>query len=274
MAGEIEKSVEFLEALFQKSESDLNHIERKLEFEFQDGLSKEENPVRLMKKVAAIKKEFLEVVEETKKLQDAQKEITDNFREQLSVLMQLREHIDCKISNPKREPSVEVQALEQLLGLPICAQVTKSEPDPVNTIEESPPECETELKPAKKPKKNPPKTATTEVDMKEFLTGVEETNLSPASKRKDTDEFIPLTVEEFEKVSTLVRRNIKLGDVNACYHALWQHFKVEKNTQALSPKDMYNMGMRVSGASGEAKLKILRALKLLHLSAKGHAKLL
>ncbi|XP_029651561.1 spindle and kinetochore-associated protein 2 [Octopus sinensis] len=274
MAGEIEKSVEFVEALFQKSESDLNHIERKLEFQFQDGFSKEENPVRLMKKVAAIKKEFLEVVEETKKLQDAQKEITDNFREQLSVLMQLREHIDCKINNPKREPSVEVQAFEQLLGLPICAEITKSEPNPVNTIEESPPDCETEVKPVKKPKKNPPMPATTEVDMKEFLSGVEETNQSPASKRKNTDEFVPLTVEEFEKVSTSVRRHVKLRDVNACYRALWQHFKVEKNTQALSPKDMYDKGMRTSGASGEAKLKILRALKLLHLSAKGHAKLL
>ena len=37
---------------------------------------------------------------------------------------------------------------------------------------------------------------------------------SPATKRKNETEFIPLTEEEFNQVSNLVRGRVKLEDVN------------------------------------------------------------
>jgi hypothetical protein len=42
----------------------------------------------------------------------------------------------------------------------------------------------------------------------------------------------------------------------------------------LTPTDMHKMGLRVTGKTGDAKLKVLRALKILSISKKGDVKLL
>ncbi|GAB1602289.1 spindle and kinetochore-associated protein 2-like [Argonauta hians] len=258
MAGEIEKSVDLLESLFQKSESNLNHIERKLELQFQkDGLSKEENPVKLMKRVIALKKEYLEFVEEAKKLQEAQKDITDYYKEQVSRLLQLSARVDTKLDIPNRDPSVELQAVGQMLGI---------------SVDHYPPSPGSQPPPQKKLKKEAENSGATQVE--DLLSGTEDTSLSPASKRNGTEEFQSVTPEEFQTVSSSFPKQIKLVDINHCYRILWQHFKVEKNIEALTPKEMFNMGLKVSGLCGQAKLKVLQSLKLLQLSNKGSVKLL
>lgn len=46
------------------------------------------------------------------------------------------------------------------------------------------------------------------------------------------------------------------------YRRLFEHFKTEKNKSALSVPDMSKMGMKITGATGEAKLKVQQMLSL------------
>lgn len=86
-------------------------------------------------------------------------------------------------------------------------------------------------------------------------------------------EFIAIDEKEFLSVSDLVRGRVKLADVNKVYEVLFQHFKKNKNSSSLTPKEMTKMGLKVTGATGEAKLKVLRALKVIEINNKGAVKM-
>ncbi|GFR72567.1 spindle and kinetochore-associated protein 2-like [Elysia marginata] len=96
-----------------------------------------------------------------------------------------------------------------------------------------------------------------------------------AAERRETGlHFVEVSEEEFASVSELIRGRAKLEDVNRTYGMLWDHFKVQNQTGELTPKEMNAMGLRVTGATGQAKLKILRALKLCKISKSGNVSLL
>ncbi|CAH1800830.1 unnamed protein product, partial [Owenia fusiformis] len=92
--------------------------------------------------------------------------------------------------------------------------------------------------------------------------------------RAQSSEIIPVSSKEFMSVSSLIRGRVKLEDVNKTYQMIWTRFKEEGKTDPLTPGDMYKMGLKVTGQTGEAKLKVLRALKIVHISNKGAVKLL
>ncbi|ELU13841.1 hypothetical protein CAPTEDRAFT_21245 [Capitella teleta] len=99
-----------------------------------------------------------------------------------------------------------------------------------------------------------------------------EETLTP--KRSDSSELIEISETEFENVSSLVRGRVKRSEVNFTYRILWSHFKEKGNTKPLSRQDMHQMGLRVTGQTGLAKLNVLKQLKILKIARNGNVELL
>lgn len=100
---------------------------------------------------------------------------------------------------------------------------------------------------------------------------IAESDIKPVNRGKH--EFVPVDEREFLTVSELVRGRVKLQDVNKVYDVLFHHFKKNKHSSSLTPKDLTKMGLKVTGATGGAKLKVLRALKVIVIDNKGAVKM-
>lgn len=261
----MESKVEVLEAMFQKAESDLNFLSRKLDFEFdQNNEENKTNPSQMLQKIADVKKEFSSIVQEAAAIQEAQKEAVAQFQSQLMAACQLLQKIQEQGSLESKEKPEELVKLEELLGVSfphhqpdeaasdVNVQHENNQSDPANT------DLTFTLNAQKSNVKE-------EVDVKEVL--------SPLDLRSQSNEFIELSAEEFESVPATTRGRVKLADVNMAYRVLWRHFKEEDNSNPLGPSEMYKMGLKVSGATGEAKLKVLKSLKLCTISNKMEVKL-
>ncbi|KAJ8312390.1 hypothetical protein KUTeg_009763 [Tegillarca granosa] len=86
----MEQTVDTLEAMFQKANSDLNYLSRKIEFEFEQGNQENKgNPVKMLQKITDIKKEYANLVKEVAAIQEAQKEAVDFIKTQLVTLCEL-----------------------------------------------------------------------------------------------------------------------------------------------------------------------------------------
>ncbi|XP_061163631.1 spindle and kinetochore-associated protein 2-like [Saccostrea echinata] len=258
----MESKVEVLEAMFQKAESDLNFLSRKLDFEFdQNNEENKTNPSQMLQKIADIKKEFSSIVQEAAAIQEAQKEAMAQFQSQLLGACQLLQKIQEQGSLESEEKPEELVKLEELLGvnLPHYQSDTTASNSQQEVDQSQPANSNLTFT------LNAKSTEETESQTKETL--------SPAERRSQSSEFIELSEEEFDSVPSLVKGRVKLSDVNMTYRVLWRHFKEEENSNPLGPSEMYKIGLKVSGATGEAKLKVLRALKLCTISNKMEVKL-
>ncbi|XP_056010311.1 spindle and kinetochore-associated protein 2-like isoform X2 [Ostrea edulis] len=259
----MESKVEVLEAMFQKAESDLNFLSRRLDFEFdQNNEENKANPTQMLQKIADIKKEFSSIVQEATAIQETQKATVAQFQSQLLAACQLLQKVQEQGNLQSEDKPEELVKLEELLGVSFPhhqsvpttfdTQQEANQSDPVNnnltfTLNA----------------KNPVEVKETEAN--EALT--------PLERRSQSSEFIEVSEEEFESVSSLVRGRVKLSEVNMTYRILWRHFKEEENSNPVGPSEMYKMGLKVAGATGETKLKVLRALKLCTISSKMEVKL-
>ncbi|XP_046556833.1 spindle and kinetochore-associated protein 2-like [Haliotis rubra] len=258
----MEKSVETLEAMFQKTESDLDYLSRKLDFEFDNSSNAEANPVRLMQKVSEIRKEYGNIVQEAVAIQETQKEAMDYFRSQLLSACQMLQKLQTETESESE--SVEKPAalcqLEQLLGVDTSAITPNASAVAADA-------------PHQQDQGGGDNSSTTQVAEAISEAPETEAQVSPHARREGCTEMMDVSQAEFESVSALVRGRVKLVDVNTTYSVLWRHFKDEGNSEPLSGPDMHKMGLRVTGATGEAKLKVLRALKLLNMTRKGEVTL-
>ncbi|XP_012940187.1 uncharacterized protein LOC101847121 isoform X2 [Aplysia californica] len=241
-----------------------------------DNLESMHNPVKLMRKLEGVKTEFASLVQDVSEIQTAQKEAVDFFRTQLLSLTQMLGKLETDTGCGPELSEATVGQFEELadrLGIPKEEILPPSDADsPAGDVKS----CHGA---AENAQAVPSKTASTS-------SATESTESSDASKeelspelsaydlRADNPEFVELTKKEFMSVSELVRGRSKLEEVNKTFRLLWQHFKEEGNTDALTPKDMNAKGMRVTGATGVAKVKVLRALKLCSISKEGNVKLL
>jgi hypothetical protein len=97
-----------------------------------------------------------------------------------------------------------------------------------------------------------------------------ETKKVDIEDRKITKKFVPVTKEEFNSVSELIRtRKLTLESVNKVYRCIWDHFKKNRKSPPLTTIQMVNMGLRITGATGEANLKVLRSLKIIKIEKSG-----
>ncbi|XP_022247902.1 spindle and kinetochore-associated protein 2-like [Limulus polyphemus] len=93
----MEATVEKLEALFNKAESDLNFIECKLENELaQITDNREPNPVKMIHNIQEIKKEFSTLVKEIHETEKKQKEAIENLQDHLKSVCEKLEIVQQK----------------------------------------------------------------------------------------------------------------------------------------------------------------------------------
>ncbi|KAA8586361.1 hypothetical protein FQN60_000197 [Etheostoma spectabile] len=93
----METTVEKLEAMFLKSEADLEYIEKRLKLDFinnaaENGCPAEENPALMLENLRAIKAKHTALCSQVKEIAAAQKESMDSIRNELSSAMELVQH--------------------------------------------------------------------------------------------------------------------------------------------------------------------------------------
>ncbi|KAM4603694.1 SKA complex subunit 2-like [Polymixia lowei] len=93
----METTVEKLEAMFQKSEADLEYIEKRLKLDFvanttEQGAPAEDNLVGLLENLVAIKARHAALSTQVKQIAAAQKESMDSIRIHVNSTLQLIQH--------------------------------------------------------------------------------------------------------------------------------------------------------------------------------------
>ncbi|XP_077995360.1 SKA complex subunit 2-like [Glandiceps talaboti] len=260
---EMGTTVDKLEALFQKAESDINYVSRKLDSEFSEMAteSAQANPKDLVERLQTVKKEYANIVKEAEEIKKAQEEAADFFKSQLQLACQTIQKIQEKSGVEVTEKTEDEKLAESVVGLDISEEKTQVEGLNIGTSVRG-----------------------SEDDTSDIYEGAcasPDENIAPseeegpsAAERRANGEFIEVSDEEFMSVSSLVRGRVKLEDVNRVYQVLYEHFKEQGHKRALTTQDMSKMHLRITGATGEAKLKVLRALKILSLNTKGDVKML
>lgn len=268
-----------LEAKFQKAESDLNCLSRKLELKCRNGAQGDNrrNPTELLQKVESVKKEYKALVQEAAEIQKVQTEAMEYFRTQLPLAMELLQQLQVRTTSDGGDDDGEkIDELVSRLGIPaptrlICGSTSQTAADSSTDIS------------AQHDSESMHNTVVSDssstddgdgVNSASNTGGLDDAVTARAALRASSTDIVEISQEEFESVSELIRGRLKLSDVNAAYRVLWKHFKDEHNSQPLLPTDMHKMGLRVTGATGKAKLKVLRALKLLTISTKEEVLLL
>uniref|UniRef100_A0A3Q1GA37 Protein FAM33A n=1 Tax=Acanthochromis polyacanthus TaxID=80966 RepID=A0A3Q1GA37_9TELE len=104
----METTVEKLEAMFLKSEADLDYIEKWLKLDFmnagENGCPVEENPVMMLENLKVIKAKHSALCTQVKDIAAAQKESMDSIRNNLNSAMELIQHF-------QQTTDVKVEAL-------------------------------------------------------------------------------------------------------------------------------------------------------------------
>ncbi|ESP01508.1 hypothetical protein LOTGIDRAFT_238294 [Lottia gigantea] len=231
-----------VQAELYKADSDLNYLSRKVEFELENSSTNGQtpNPVKMLEKISNIKKEFSSISQDALEIQKTQKEAMDYFRSQLLSACQMVQKLSDQTGVEGSEPPPDLSELSSLLNFDID-QVNQTSDNVAGQNQEQ--ACSSNSSKAAPPEE-----------------------LSASELRSQSKEFVEVSDDEFQSVSELVRGRVKLADVNSVYQVLWRYFKEEKNKKPLKLSDLHKMGCKVSGATGEAKLKVLRSLKIVQLT--------
>ncbi|XP_037544088.1 spindle and kinetochore-associated protein 2 [Nematolebias whitei] len=107
----METTVEKLEAMFLKSECDLEYMERRLKLDFlnsaaAEGSSAQENVSVMLENLKSIKSKHLMLKSQVKEIREAQKESMESIRTNLSRAMELIQHCQ-QTSDLQAEPVTE-----------------------------------------------------------------------------------------------------------------------------------------------------------------------
>lgn len=257
----MENAVKSLEAMFQKADSDINRLSQRVKFELESNEDKQQtNPAELLEKIGQVKKEYASLVQQAADIQEAQKEAVGEFRGHLNDICQLLLTLQSKSGSQLTEKPEELCRLEHFLGSEFpWGPDSESSADIDSASNSETTYNTTETSPLKDEPINSSVTSA--------CSSIVE--CSASQRRQNTDEFVEVSIQEFESVSTLIRGKVKLTDVNSTYRVLWNLFKTNKDKRKLAADEMHKMGLKVSGVTGQAKLKVLRALKLITLTRNG-----
>ncbi|KAJ8023945.1 Spindle and kinetochore-associated protein 2 [Holothuria leucospilota] len=276
--NDLEPAVEKMEAMFRKADSNLEYLSRKLNDDFQQGLGDAGNlelsPIEMKQRLLQVKKEFKSLQEDAENIKKAQEEMMSQFKGQLAEAARAIQSLQSATGIDIEDSSEAQTSIEALLGIKLTTGMSQH---------------------LKQVSNNSSKEGSTESPqqdgspgeaqaMSSSPTGFQEEDVSPADLRSSGKEFVPVHESEFQSVSEFVRGRSTLSDVNRVrlnifslfqqtYRKLYDHFQEEPQSAPLTVKEMTSMGMRVTGATGQAKLKVLRALKIITISNKGDVKL-
>ncbi|XP_078142884.1 SKA complex subunit 2 isoform X2 [Centroberyx gerrardi] len=140
----METTVEKLEAMFQKSEADLDYIEKRLKLDFvnqttENGSPAEENPVVLLENLVAIKAKHTALCSQVKEIAAAQEESMDSIRRNLNSVMQLMQQFQ-ETADVQVLPLTESeQEAAELLGSAVNQNTTEVPPPTAGSSQQQPP---------------------------------------------------------------------------------------------------------------------------------------
>jgi len=261
----MDKTLDRLESMFNKADADLDYMSRKLDTEFETELAEadtplKENPKKVLEKLGGIKKEYAAIAQETKAIQDAQQEAMKFFGSQISTLCDTLVKLEMNIGR-ESEITPEQNALESLLGLAITAQSECPSAEVTQPLNSAVDQLGATGEPTQ--------------DIISDNTSYQSKNvLSAYECRQGLSECMDLLEDEFASVPASTRGRLKLAEVNQVYRILWHHYEEDPSDHSLNAADMFKLGLRVTGHSGEAKLKVLQHLKLISISRARQVKLL
>ncbi|XP_033626979.1 spindle and kinetochore-associated protein 2-like [Asterias rubens] len=260
LGRDMENTVDKVEVLFRKAESDLEYMSRKLEDEFREqlGSNNQLNPCEMMQRLQRVKKEYNSLVQDAEGIKAMQSEMATYFKTQLqtacTAIKALQENApQAQISDSSEQEA----AVEAVLGLRRSEQ---------GDHDDTSGKQETHHSSEQKSSGREQSTSHCAVQ--------EPTHITQAEQRARNSGFTEISEDEFESVSPLVKGRVKLTDVNTVYRSLFEHFKTQRNKEPLTIQEMTKKGLRITGATGEAKLKVMRALKIVHIAKSGAVKLL
>ncbi|KAJ4929586.1 hypothetical protein JOQ06_018609 [Pogonophryne albipinna] len=144
----METTVDKLEAMFLKSEADLEYIEKRLKLDFinnasENGCPAKENPAVMLENLRAIKAKHTALSSQVKEITAAQKESMDSIRNNLSTAMELVQHFQ-QTTDEQVDPATESeQESAELLGAAV-SEPTETPPAAAASEPPQPPSCENE----------------------------------------------------------------------------------------------------------------------------------
>ncbi|XP_059721859.1 spindle and kinetochore-associated protein 2 isoform X1 [Haemorhous mexicanus] len=203
----METAVTRLETLFQKAESDLDYIQRRVEFEIMkslpDDTAEEEDPAALLKELPVLKSRYKSLCAQMEEISLEQKESMESIRAALEKTMKIAQALQQHTELESLPLSAEEQTAAQQLNLQTGKEMEFSEQEP---------SC---------PGSTDPGSA-------------------------EEAQFTPLTEETFMSVPRSIRSTVKLADLNYFYKELFNHFIVQNNRAALSLSQMRKMNMKAT----------------------------
>ncbi|KAL9826350.1 spindle and kinetochore-associated protein 2 [Geothlypis trichas] len=203
----METAVTRLETLFQKAESDLDYIQRRVEFEIMkslpDDTAAEEDPAALLKELPVLKSRYKSLCAQMEEISLEQKESMESIRAALQKTMEMVQALQQQTQLENLPLSAEEQTAAQQLNLKIGKEMEFSVQEPSS------------------PGSTDPDSA-------------------------EEAQFTPLTEETFMSVPRSIRSTVKLADLNNFYKELFNHFIVQNNRAALSLSQMKKMNMKAT----------------------------
>ncbi|XP_030818808.1 spindle and kinetochore-associated protein 2 [Camarhynchus parvulus] len=203
----METAVTRLETLFQKAESDLDYIQRRVEFEIMkslpDDTAAEEDPAALLKELPVLKSRYKSLCAQMEEISLEQKESMESIRAALEKTMEIVQALQQQTQLENLPLSAEEQTAAQQLNLKTGKEMEFSVQEPSS-----------------------PRSA------------------DPGSAEEA--QFTPLTEETFMSVPRSIRSTVKLADLNCFYKELFNHFIVQNNRAALSLSQMKKMNMKAT----------------------------
>ncbi|XP_068066733.1 spindle and kinetochore-associated protein 2 [Anomalospiza imberbis] len=202
----METAVTRLQTLFQKAESDLDFIQRRLEFEimkgFPDDTAAEMDPATLLKELPVLKSRYKSLCAKMEEISLEQKESMESIRAALEKTMKTVQILQQRSNLESLPLSADEQTAVQQLNLQIGEKMEFSVQEP---------SC---------PESTVPGSAEAQ--------------------------FTPLTEETFLSVPKSIRSTVKLADLNYLYKELFNHFIVQENREALSLSQMKKIKMKAT----------------------------
>ncbi|XP_042355549.1 spindle and kinetochore-associated protein 2 [Plectropomus leopardus] len=145
----METTVEKLEAMFLKSEADLEYIEKRLKLDFinnaaENGCPAEENPAVMLENLRAIKAKHTALCSQVKEIAAAQKESMESIRNSLSSALELVQHFQQTTDVEVEPPTESEQESAELLGSAASDTTTEGPPAAAASDHQQPISCEYE----------------------------------------------------------------------------------------------------------------------------------
>ncbi|MBN3293926.1 SKA2 protein, partial [Polypterus senegalus] len=249
----MEPAVNKLEAMFQKAEADLQYVEKKLESDFMvmlpENATAEENPVKLLEKLSAVKSRHKALCAQMQEIALEQKNSISAMQSHLNTAIHILQKLEQSTS--VEIPPLTEQEKQAAVHLK-CDALLSGSTDTKNRGR---------MHKKIKWRKNNAQNVHPNKKRIFILTFLSKASVSTATVEP---EFEPIREEALRSVPRSIRSSIQISELNTFYRQLYEHFRATEN----SPVNMMQM-KKLKMSVNDAKLKILKYLSVIEMDTKG-----